>query len=66
MSDDFAMDDAADEFEFEYEDDDEGGEEGADLENRYYTAKARKEGDVDQAIQDFDSIVKDEDPAADW
>ena len=67
MSDDgFAMDDAAEDYEFEYDDEEDTNDVGADLENKYYTAKARKEGDVEQAIQDFEAIVKEEDPPADW
>lgn len=75
MSDDedFLMDDAGDDedYDFEYEDDgDDGdgdmGQDGTDLENSYYMAKALKDDDPKAAIQAFREVVKSEPEKGDW
>ncbi|KDN45898.1 putative COP9 signalosome complex subunit 2 [Tilletiaria anomala UBC 951] len=68
MSDDeFMMDDGADEeYDFEFEEDDEGDEEHADIENLYYNAKALKEDNPNEALRVFRSVVDKEETKGDW
>ncbi|KAJ3041216.1 COP9/signalosome complex subunit Csn2 [Rhizophlyctis rosea] len=63
--DDFMVEDDEEEFDFEYEDED-TEEPDADLENKYYNAKAHKEDDPDTAIQEFEAVVKAEEEPGDW
>ncbi|KAK0540794.1 hypothetical protein OC835_000501 [Tilletia horrida] len=68
MSDDeFLMDDGAEEdYGFEYEDEDGEDEADADVENRYYNAKALKEDDPDAAIREFKAVVELESEKGEW
>jgi len=68
MSDDeFLMDDGAEEdYGFEYEDEDGEDEADADVENRYYNAKALKEDDKDAAIREFKAVVELEGEKGEW
>ncbi|KAJ8653466.1 hypothetical protein O0I10_010902 [Lichtheimia ornata] len=63
--DDFMLEDDDQEYDFEYEDDDDE-EPDADLENRYYNAKARKEDDPEGAITEFQGVVDAEEEKGDW
>ncbi|KAL1936248.1 hypothetical protein VTP01DRAFT_382 [Rhizomucor pusillus] len=63
--DDFMLEDDEQDYDFEYEDD-EDEEPDADLENRYYSAKARKEDDPEGAISDFQGVVDAEHEKGDW
>ncbi|KAI8137389.1 PCI domain-containing protein [Fennellomyces sp. T-0311] len=68
MSDDDFMledDEQIQDYDFEYEDDDDD-EPDADLENRYYNAKARKEDDPEGAITEFQGVVDAEEEKGDW
>ncbi|KAG2177107.1 hypothetical protein INT43_007763 [Umbelopsis isabellina] len=62
--DDFMMEDD-EEYDFDYEDD-EQEEPDVDLENKYYSAKARKEDDSEAAIQEFQDVVDTEEEKGDW
>ncbi|CAD6925406.1 unnamed protein product, partial [Tilletia laevis] len=68
MSDDeFLMDDGAEEdYGFEYEDEDGEDEADADVENRYYNAKALKEDDPDAAIRELKAVVELEPEKGEW
>ncbi|RSH79148.1 uncharacterized protein EHS24_001186 [Apiotrichum porosum] len=71
MSDDeFMMDDAADdeEYDFDYDDDDDEGmdDEGGDVENQYYKAKSLKEDDPEGALKAFRAIVDDQSDKGEW
>ncbi|KAH8551452.1 PCI domain-containing protein [Umbelopsis sp. PMI_123] len=63
--DDFMMEDDEEEYDFDYEDD-EQEEPDVDLENKYYSAKARKEDDSEAAIQEFQDVVNTEEEKGDW
>ncbi|KAI9492027.1 PCI domain-containing protein [Zychaea mexicana] len=63
--DDFMLEDDEGDYDFEYEDDDDD-EPDADLENRYYNAKARKEDDPEGAITEFQGVVDAEEEKGDW
>ncbi|WVR06257.1 hypothetical protein IAU60_003287 [Kwoniella sp. DSM 27419] len=72
MSDDeFMMEDAVDdeEYDFDYDDDDEdidGMDEGGDVENQYYKAKSIKEDDAEAALKAFRSIVDEQPEKGEW
>ncbi|KAK6908306.1 hypothetical protein I203_102307 [Kwoniella mangroviensis CBS 8507] len=71
MSDDeFMMEDAADdeEYDFDYDDDDDEEDmDGAgDVENQYYKAKALKEDDSEGALKAFRTIVDDQPEKGEW
>ncbi|WRT67670.1 uncharacterized protein IL334_004642 [Kwoniella shivajii] len=71
MSDDeFMMEDAADdeEYDFDYDDDEEEEDmDGSgDAENQYYKAKALKEDDAEGALIAFRQIVKDQSEKGEW
>ncbi|KAI0361120.1 PCI-domain-containing protein [Trametes cingulata] len=52
---------------FAYSDDDDADEAGsADVENMYYTAKAKKEDNPEQALKEFRAIVEKEEEKGDW
>ncbi|CAG8550993.1 9230_t:CDS:10 [Cetraspora pellucida] len=67
MSDDDFMleDDEEEDYNFDYEDDD-PEEPDVNLENKYYSAKARKEEDPTGAIKEFQSVVDTEQEKGDW
>ncbi|CAG8606029.1 10341_t:CDS:10, partial [Scutellospora calospora] len=67
MSDDDFMleDDDEEDYNFDYEDDD-PEEPDVNLENKYYSAKARKEEDPTGAIKEFQSVVDTEQEKGDW
>ncbi|KAJ9100487.1 hypothetical protein QFC21_003526 [Naganishia friedmannii] len=70
--DDFMMDDAGDDddYDFEYEDDgdaDDAMDDGEnDVENQYYLAKAEKEDDPEKALKDLRKIVDTEIEKGEW
>ncbi|KAK1925355.1 endopeptidase [Papiliotrema laurentii] len=70
MSDDeFMMEDAADdeEYDFDYDDDDEEMDDVAgDVENQYYKAKALKEDDAEAALKAFRAIVDEQAEKGEW
>ncbi|KAL1408321.1 hypothetical protein Q8F55_005127 [Vanrija albida] len=71
MSDDeFMMEDAADdeEYDFEFDDDDDDvmDDDGGDVENQYYKAKSLKEDDAEAALKAFRTIVEDEPEKGEW
>jgi COP9 signalosome complex subunit 2 len=70
MSDDeFMMEDAADdeEYDFDYDDDDDGmDDDGGDEENQYYRAKALKDDDSEAALKAFRAIVDGQDGKGEW
>ncbi|OCF30632.1 COP9 signalosome complex subunit 2 [Kwoniella heveanensis CBS 569] len=71
MSDDeFMMEDAADdeEYDFDYDDDEDVDEmdEGGDVENQYYKAKSLKEDDAEGALKAFRTIVDDQPEKGEW
>ncbi|WVQ96861.1 hypothetical protein IAU59_003968 [Kwoniella sp. CBS 9459] len=71
MSDDeFMMEDAADdeEYDFDYDDDEDANEmdEGGDVENQYYKAKSLKEDDAEGALKAFRTIVNDQPDKGEW
>ncbi|TXT13292.1 hypothetical protein VHUM_00659 [Vanrija humicola] len=71
MSDDeFMMEDAADdeEYDFEFDDDDDDAmdDDGGDVENQYYKAKGLKEDDAEAALKAFRTIVDDEPEKGEW
>jgi len=65
---DYLEQDGSDEdYGFEYSDDDAGDDAaGADIENKYYTAKSYKEDDPEKALKEFRSIVDLESEKGDW
>jgi COP9 signalosome complex subunit 2 len=65
MSDDFDFADDQEEYDFEYEEDDEE-QPDADLENRYYAAKALKEEGAERALEAFEQIVAAQDEPCEW
>lgn len=69
MSDDedFMVDDAGmeEDYDFEYEDDDDQ-DANADVENRYYNAKALKQDRPDEAIRELQAIVDSEAEKGEW
>ncbi|KAK8858486.1 hypothetical protein IAR55_002713 [Kwoniella newhampshirensis] len=72
MSDDeFMMEDAADdeEYDFDYDDDEEDSgmaDETGDVENQYYKAKSLKEDDAEGALRAFRTIVDDQTEKGEW
>ncbi|CAO3586556.1 unnamed protein product [Absidia cylindrospora] len=64
--DDFMLEDDNQDYDFNYEDDDEEEEPNADLENKYYNAKARKEDDPEGAIGEFQGVVDAEEEKGEW
>lgn len=71
MSDDeFMMDDAADdeEYDFDYDDDDDGdiADETGDVENQYYKAKSLKEDNAEGALKAFKTIVDEQPERGEW
>ena len=75
----FMMDDALEEedYGFEYEDDDDEHEGGADVENKYYNAKgmfssgsnltaAMKSNDLLTALRELQNIVDQDTPQTEW
>ncbi|KAG2224694.1 hypothetical protein INT45_009009 [Circinella minor] len=63
--DDFMLEDDEGDYDFEFEDDDDD-EPDANLENRYYNAKARKEDEPEEAIAEFQGVVDAEEEKGDW
>ncbi|KAI0785294.1 PCI domain-containing protein [Irpex lacteus] len=69
MDDDDAdyMQGSDDDYGFDYSDGDEGsGNESADVENLYYTAKSKREDEPEQALKEFRAIVDQEEEKGDW
>ncbi|KAK9474948.1 PCI domain-containing protein [Dipodascopsis tothii] len=66
--DDFMMQSDDENYDFEYEDEDDIGEEDGDvdIENKYYNAKALKEDDPAAAIDEFLGVVELEGEPGDW
>ncbi|GFZ45337.1 COP9 signalosome complex subunit 2 [Saitozyma sp. JCM 24511] len=71
MSDDeFMMEDAADdeEYDFDYDDDDDAGmeDDAGDVENQYYKAKSLKEENAEGALKAFRTIVDEQSEKGEW
>ncbi|KAI7899148.1 uncharacterized protein BX663DRAFT_518715 [Cokeromyces recurvatus] len=54
--DDFMLEDEEEDYDFDYDDEEE--EPDVDLENKYYNAKAKKEDDLKEALEEFQSTLK--------
>lgn len=64
--DDFMLESDNEDYEFDYEDDGEEESADVDIENRYYNAKQMKPTDPETAINEFLDVVKSEKEKGDW
>jgi COP9 signalosome complex subunit 2 len=64
--DDFMLESDNEDYEFDYEDDGEEESADVDIENRYYNAKQLKASDPEAAINEFLEVVKSEQEKGDW
>jgi COP9 signalosome complex subunit 2 len=64
--DDFMLESDNEDYEFDYEDDGEEESADVDIENRYYNAKQMKASDPEAAINEFLEVVKSEKEKGDW
>lgn len=64
--DDFMLESDNEDYEFDYEDDGEEESADVDIENRYYNAKQMKLTDPEAAINEFLEVVKSEKEKGDW
>lgn len=66
MSDDDFMQESDQEYDFDYETDEDEESPDVDVENKYYNAKQMKQGNPQEAIDEFLAVVALEKEKGDW